>query len=221
MSTLDHVDVSRPSPFSILVWSAVVALEVALVGIYVTVANVDVGLFHLYPFVWINVGVWAVARTTPTGGTRRQKSIAGAVAVGYFLVLAAVGGLFATSLFTSDWHAHGLRLEATLPPGYGPALFYSGSWLLVSLVPYQLVGYLSLAYLVYVTVLDAARSAAGGVVGLFACVSCAWPILASLTTGTAGAGTAVATAVYAQAYELSTVAFVLTVALLYWRPLAR
>jgi len=85
-------------------------------------------------------------------------------------------------------------------------------------IPYKLIGYLALTYLVYVTLLDAAGSAVGGVLGLLSCVSCTWPVLATIVTGVAGSGTALAGAVYAQSYDLSTVVFVVTVGLLYWRP---
>ena len=79
------------------------------------------------------------------------------------------------------------------------------------------MGYLALAWLVYATVIDAAGSAVTGVLGLLSCVSCSWPILASLLTGIGGGG-ALAAAAQSQSYELSTVVFVVTVALLYWRP---
>ena len=70
----------------------------------------------------------------------------------------------------------------------------------------------------YATVLDAARSAVTGVLGLLSCVSCSWPVLASLATGVAGGGSGLAAAVSTGSYGLSTVVFVATVALLYWRP---
>jgi cytochrome c biogenesis protein CcdA len=60
-----------------------------------------------------------------------------------------------------------------------------------------------------------------GILGLLSCVSCSWPILATLVTGVAGSGTAIAGAAYAQSYGLSTVVFVVTVGLLYWRPFGR
>jgi hypothetical protein len=43
-------------------------------------------------------------------------------------------------------------------------------------------------------------------------------VLASLATGVFGSGTALASAVYGLSYDISTVVFLLTVALLYWRP---
>jgi cytochrome c biogenesis protein CcdA len=80
------------------------------------------------------------------------------------------------------------------------------------------VGYAALAVLVYATALDVAGSAIGGVLGLFSCVSCTWPVLASLVGGVAGGSSAVASAALSGSYGLSTVIFVVTVGLLYWRP---
>jgi len=56
--------------------------------------------------------------------------------------------------------------------------------------------------------------------GLLSCVSCTWPVLASLVGGVAG-GTGLAAAVTTQSYGLSTVVFCVTVGLLYWRPFGR
>jgi hypothetical protein len=88
----------------------------------------------------------------------------------------------------------------------------------VVLVPYKLVGYATLAYLVYGTVVDATRTGVAGLLGLLSCVSCSWPVLATLVSGVAGSGSAVAAATLDQSLWLSTVVFVVTVALLAWRP---
>ncbi|MFB6185054.1 MAG: hypothetical protein ABEI96_10905 [Haloarculaceae archaeon] len=173
--------------------------------------------YWLYPLVWIDLAIWAVVRTTPAPAPTRQRRVAGAIAVGYLAVLAYAGGL------VGPGHARtGLRVVTwTLPPGWGPAILYNGMGVQVVLEPYKVVGYLALAYLVYATVLDAAGSAVSGVLGLLSCVSCSWPVLASLVSGVVGSGTALAGAVYTQSYGLSTVVFVVTVALLYYRPFGR
>jgi hypothetical protein len=85
-------------------------------------------------------------------------------------------------------------------------------------MPYKVVGYLALAYLVYDTVLDTAGSAVSGVLGLVSCVSCTWPVVATLAAGIAGSGTAVAAAASEWSYTIGTLAFVVTVVLLRWRP---
>jgi hypothetical protein len=109
-------------------------------------------------------------------------------------------------------------VSGTVPPGWGPAVTYAGSGLTLTLVPFRVVGYLALAYLVYATVLDAARSAVTGALGLLSCVSCSWPVLASLASGVAGSGSGIAAAVTTGSYGLSTLVFVVTVTLLVWRP---
>ena len=213
----------RPSPFSVFVWATILLLEAMLIVTYVTVRNAQLGLFHVYPFVWLNVSLWAVWRTSRPSGTRRQKLVAGSIAGAYFAVLGYVGGLYDLFPLAGHPESHaehllGADLVLTVPPGYGPALFYTSPTIQLALSPYLLVGYLTLAYLIYVTVIDASNAAASGLLGIFACIGCTWPILASIAGG-AGASGALAATVYAQAYELSTIAFVATVALLYWRPL--
>jgi len=170
--------------------------------------------YVLYPFVWINVGLWALVRTTPTPAPSRRRAIAGVLATGYFLLLAYVGGLVGAGTH----HTVAPSVALGTPPGFSPAVLYDGALLKLTLIPYKLIGYLALAYLVYVTVIDAAGSAITGVLGLFSCISCTWPIIAAAVTGTIGGGAAIAGAVYAGGYDLSVAIFVLTVGLLYWRP---
>ncbi|NHN49923.1 hypothetical protein G9464_20345 [Halostella sp. JP-L12] len=175
-----------------------------------------------YALIWINVGAWAILRTDPPPASPRQRRIALGVAAGYFVLLAAVGGLVSVGdLFSPvDLPATGPRI-AWLIPGWGPAVTYVGDLVTVALLPYRVVGYLALAYLVYATVLDAAGAAVSGVLGLLSCVSCTWPVLASLATGLLGGSSALALAVTTWSHELSTVVFVATVALLHWRPFGR
>lgn len=212
----------RPRWTTLAYGTLLIAVEALLLAIYwVTVPNVTVLgpaylRYWLYPFVWINVGLWAVIRTTPAPADGRKRQLAAVIAVGYFALLAAVGGLVG---LTADAAHTSFRVSAlSIPPGWGPALLYDGSLFTVSLLPFKLVGYLALAYLVYATVIDATSSAVTGVLGLLSCVSCTWPVLASIVTGVAGSGTAIAGAVYSQSYGLSTIVFVVTVGLLYWRP---
>lgn len=96
-------------------------------------------------------------------------------------------------------------------------MVYSGEWVAAVFVPYQLVGYLALAYLIYAAVLDITKSAAAGIIGLVPCPGCAAPLFAPLLAGAAGASSAFAL-LLAYTYEISTVFFVLAVSLLYWRP---
>ena len=218
----------RPERDTLLWAGLLVNTEIALTVLYLLLADVTVTEWRylVYPFVWLNVSAWALVRTTPVAQSRRGRYLAAGIAGAYFLLLAYAGGLLSPGLAfhghaggASAGHAHvrGLRI-AWLPPGWGPALLYSGGLAKVTLMPYKLVGYLTLAYLVYATVLDAAGSAVSGVLGLVSCVSCTWPVIASLAAGVAGSGTAVAAAASEWSYMLGTVAFVLTVVLLRWRP---
>ena len=71
----------------------------------------------------------------------------------------------------------------------------------------------------YATVIDAAGAAVSGVVGLFSCLSCSWPIVMSLLTGVFGGGSAIVATTFDLSYDISTAVFLVTVGLLYWRPL--
>ncbi|WP_123538733.1 DUF7546 family protein [Halosimplex salinum] len=205
-----------------LLWSALVLnTELVLVLVYAAVGSQELlsarGLrMWLYPFVWINVSLWALVKTSPASASTRNRRIAAALALGYFGVLAYTGGLVG--------HAHGpttARIAWSLPPGWSPTFIYNGNGVALTLIPYKLVGFVTLAYLVYATILDAAGSAVTGVLGLLSCVSCSWPVIASLATGIAGSGSGIAAAVTDGSYGISTVVFVATVALLYWRPFGR
>ena len=213
------LDRLRPSRETIAWGAVLVNAELLLVLVYlvgrgeaVTITRPEI---MIVPFVWINVGLWAIVRTRPGESGRRKRVLAGAVGIGYFLVLAYVGGLVGPA----DPPARGLEVTvATLPPGWSPMVSYFGAAVDVTLIPYRLVGYLALAYLVYATALEASNALVGGLVGLFSCVSCTFPVVASLLTGVAGSGTAVASFALTHSYVISTVVFVVTVGLLYWRP---
>jgi hypothetical protein len=212
----------RPDERTALAAFVVVNLELAILWTWLltTAWQFDslLGLrYVVYPLVWINVGLWALWRTVPAPTTTRRRALAGGLAVGYFLVLAYAGGLIGPATqFPGE-----LTLSFSPPPGFSPALLYDGSLLKLTIPPYKLVGYLALAYLVYATIIDAAGSAISGLLGLLSCVSCTWPIAATLLAGFLGSGTAVASAAFGYSYDISVVVFVLTIGLLYWRPTVR
>ncbi|WP_143423320.1 DUF7546 family protein [Halegenticoccus soli] len=207
-------------------WIAGVAVVelLGLVGYFgLTSAEVTSLRYVLYPFVWINVGLWAVARTAPPRSSRRYRWVALGVAAGYFLILAFLAGLVGISLgHHGHDHAHVVGFQfAMASPGWGPRIAYAVPGVgHVYFVPYLVIGYLSLAYLVYAAVLDAGRTALGGAFGLASCLGCSFPLVASLATGAAG-GASLATGIDALSVDLSTAAFVLAVGLLYWRPGSR
>ncbi|KTG10918.1 hypothetical protein AUR64_07000 [Haloprofundus marisrubri] len=200
---------------------ALVAFEVlALVGYFaLTDATVTNPRYVLYPFVWINVGAVAVLRTTPASATRHVRLVAATVAVLYFLALAALAGLVGLELGAhTHSHVHGFQFTMAAP-GWGPRVGYAGSLVTVNFVPYRVLGYLALSYLVYATLVDAAAAVLSGVLGLASCIGCSFPIAGSLAAGAVG-GTGVV-ALETLSIDISTLVFVGAVALLAVRPRLR
>jgi hypothetical protein len=101
-------------------------------------------------------------------------------------------------------------------PGWGPRVGYAGSVLTLNFVPFRVIGYLALSYLVYAALVDLAGAAVSGLLGLGSCLSCL-PVFGSLAAGLAG-GTGVATALSALSVDVSTAVFVGSVLLLTLRP---
>ncbi|RLM53221.1 hypothetical protein DVK02_14600 [Halobellus sp. Atlit-31R] len=207
----------RPARQTVQLLGALLAVELVLVAGYVAATGSTVlSLRHAaYPFVWVNLSVLAVRAVDVPAPTTRRSAAAGAVAVGYVVVLAWTSGLVSVG----SGGAVSARLVPAMP-GWGPLLLVDGP-LALSLVPFETVGYLALALLVYVGVARAAAGVLSGLVGLVTCVSCVGPVLAAVLSGVlGGASTAIAGATTgAYAYDLSTGLFVLTVAAL-WRTLS-
>jgi hypothetical protein len=196
------------------VLGALTLTELAVLAAYLAtmpVAVTDLRYF-LYPFVWLNASALAVWRVTPRPANGRRRRLAVSVGVAYFLALAAVGGVLAAS-----GPGTGLTVHWALPPGWGPMVLADVGPVRVAASPYRVAGYLALAYLVYATLADAETALAGGVLGLFACVSCALPLAAAVASSLAGGAVAFGSA-SALSYDLSTAVFLLAVALLAWRP---
>jgi hypothetical protein len=225
----------RPSKQELLVGAAVLNAELLAVLLYLLFMPVRVQSwrFIFYGFLWINVGIFAIWKTNPTPADPRTRRIAILVAAGYFLLLAVAGGILGPShsspiaALLTDGHTHSHGATAAvgsyelrmLPPGWGPAFVYQGAWFMLILMPYKVVGYLALAYLVYATVIDAVTASISGALGLLSCISCTWPILGSIAASVFGSGSAVAVAATTWPYDISTVAFLGAVGLLLWRPL--
>lgn len=207
----------RPGREALLRWAVVLNTELLLVLLYLAVSGQSATdpLFYAWPFVWLNAAVWAVGRVELPEAGARASLLAGAVGAVYLLVLGYFGGLYAFG-----GAGTGFRLATDLPPGWGPAPLYSGTALTVALVPFKLVGYGVLAYLVVVTLLDAGRSAWSGLVGLLSCVSCSWPLVGALLAWVFGSASAAGAVAFDAAYPLSTLAYLSAVALLVWRPTA-
>ncbi|WP_135535831.1 DUF7546 family protein [Halostella pelagica] len=192
-----------------------VAAELLLVAVHFRVRPGEPTSLRyvLYPFVWINLGVLAAVKTPPPNASRQREAVALVLAVAYFAVLATVGGL--VGLTGDPQGPLGTRF-AVRSPGWGPVLSYVSPSFYVTFVPYLAVGYLSLSYLLYVATTKALSATALGGLGLIACVGCSLPVLTTLAAGVAGS--AGAAAAYAHSVDIATAAFVVTVALLYWRP---
>ncbi|MEF8784998.1 MAG: hypothetical protein V5A45_03620 [Haloarculaceae archaeon] len=223
MSTIDVGERLRPDGETLAWLGLVLTTEFLLVVAYVLVFDVLVRDWTLFvvPFVWINVAGWAIYHTTPAPSPARRRRIAGAIAGGYFLLLSYFGGIFAL-------HSHdhgpvgGFTVDFVgLPPGWSPSLLYTGEMVHLVFLPYKVIGYIALAYLVYKTALDASSAIFGGLVGIFSCVSCSFPLIAGIVTGVVGGGSALAAATAQSSYLLSTAVFVVTVGLLYWQPSIR
>ena len=205
-----------PSSGRLLRYALVLNAQLVAVALYYSLTSLTLvePRYVLYALLWINGGALAVLKARPpaTAGFRTRRR-AVAVATAYFGVLAVAGGLVGTGAETPE----GWRV-AWLTAGWGPALVYAGHAVSFVLMPAYLVGYAALAYLVYVTLLEATRSAVGGLLGLLSCVSCTWPVLATVgATLVGGTGFLTASAMRLS-YDLSTAVFLVTVALLYWRP---
>ncbi|MFB6221283.1 MAG: hypothetical protein ABEH90_07570 [Halolamina sp.] len=210
----------RPDPRMLVAVVAVLYVEVmALTGYWLfSVGTVTDPRYALYGLLWVNAAIWVFARTDLPDADGRTARRAVGIAVGYFAVLAYTGGMIAPGVSAVD--AAGVSV-LWLPPGWGPAVTYQGELVRVVLMPARVLGYLALAYLVYVTVIDAVRSAVSGALGLLSCISCTWPVLASVATAVFGGGSFVVAATQSYAYGLSTLVFLVTVALLSWRPSLR
>ena len=213
----------RPSTTSLGLAAAILWFETVVVGWYVLYEPVKITdpMVLVYPLVWINASLLALWVTDTPDASRRLRVLGAALGVGYFLVLAYVGGLIQIHALHGHSHAFGFSVTWPLPPGWGPTVLFSNTVLGVAFTPYKVLGYATLAYLVYVTVLETVGSVWAGAIGLLSCVSCTWPVLGTILTGTLGSSTAVVVFATEQPYAASTLVFLSAVGLLVWRPFDR
>jgi len=199
-----------------LYWGLFINSQLFALALYLLLTPVSLSSYRLigYGLIWLNVSAWVVVNSRPTASSPSVRRRALLIAAGYLLLLLFFGGVVGVGIGEA---ATGLRL-AWLPFGFGPAVLYSGALVTINLIPIYLVGYGALAYLVYVTVTDTAGSAAAGIIGLFSCVSCSWPIIVSIASTITGGGSILVASAFQASYGLSTAVFVLTAGLLYWRP---
>ena len=198
------------SPLGAAVSAGVVAIVVLLAAITAylnsTAAVITADRSLAYPVVWITVSVVAavwIGRTV-VGRPRRRRGLV--VGGGYTLGIAWLTGLVGTT--TGGFP---LRVYAA-PPGWGPILLYDTGVVHLSIVPFKLVTYLALGYVIYVLVAAHHGSIRAAALGVASCVSCTGPLVAAVVgaVGGARATAAVATA----GYDIATVALVATFGLL-------
>lgn len=194
---------------------SVLALAVAILGIEVgvTVAyllvsewSVVQARYVVYPWIWINTGLFAVWAVRRPGGSRRHQVLAVAAATGYLLVLLVVAGIV-----SFPEHAHFHVEVVSLPPAWGPVVIVATPFVTAVLFPYEVIGYVALAYLVYTVVVEVSHAVVGAAVGVLSCVSCSLPIAAALVGGSVGTTGGLAVAAGSYATDLSTLAYLVTV----------
>lgn len=191
-----------------------ILVELAFVIVWFAVADWSVlrPLAVAHPLVWLNVSAFAALVVDRPDSPPRQTMVVAGIGVVYFGVVSWIGGLL----------RHGMGgLDASilwLPPGWGPAIHVTSPWLGATLFPYQVVGYLTLAYLLYIAVLSAIQPVAGAVLGLTSCIGCTLPLAASLSAPLIGGTLPLALGEAGRPAAIGTIVFVLSVALLLWRP---
>lgn len=213
--TFDRFEIRKTT----LLWGVLlVNTELLLIFAYELLSSSSITQVQsaLIPFVWINVALWVFARMERPAGTERQRVIALSAATLYFGMLTYFGGLWAPGPSEFGWR---FAVELGSPsPGWTPIVHFDSPAFQIDIIFYQFVGYLALSYLVFGAMLETASSAVAGVLGMLSCVSCSWPLFATIITGVLGGSTALAGTILSFSYSVSTVVFLVTVALLYYRP---
>ncbi len=199
----------RLSPLEFAVGSGLVVVTVlaAATASYLSVQQPTLtdGRVLVYPVVWSTVSIAAAAWVSRTVRVRPRRWLGAAVGVGYTVALLWLSGTLGASagMPTS-------QLMVSMP-GWGPILLYDNGFVSLSIVPFKLVSYLSLGYIVAVLV-AAAGSARTAALGIASCVSCAAPLLLAVA-GLFG-GTQATTMVASAGYDLATVVLLITFGLL-------
>lgn len=212
-TTHSPLDARRVDGETIATWTLVLFTEFLLVAGYLAFSSTtaDTLRYVVYPFVWINVGVLAAFSIDPTPQNRRHWALGSVVAGGYYLVLLYTASNIGWNPLTTEWSLS--VSQAT--PGWGPLLVATGPGFSLTPIPFEVVGYAALAYLLYANVLQISRSVLAGALGLVTCVGCTVPILAPAIGLLGGPASSLTTTAYQYSYDLGTVFFVVTVGILY------
>ncbi|MFB6113345.1 MAG: hypothetical protein ABEJ58_04490 [Halodesulfurarchaeum sp.] len=167
--------------------------------------------YVVYPFIWINVAIWAIYTTNTDVGSRRHRLVGTVVAAAYYLVLLAVSGNIA---FVSRT-AIALGINPAMP-GWGPVITGALPGLELQLVPFETIGYAGLSYLLYANVLDVSRGLLAGALGVFTCISCTVPLWGPVLGLLGGPLASLSGTATAFSYDIGTVVFLFTVFLLWY-----
>ncbi|MFW5974327.1 MAG: DUF7546 family protein [Natrialbaceae archaeon] len=186
---------------------AVLVVHVGLVFVYLARTETAVQSTRqlLYPVVWVVLSVYLVAAFRRRGPNPTRSRVAVGVAVGYFLLLAAVG----STIGVGDGTTGTTLVWAS--PGWGPIVLYSAGPVEGALVPFELIGYLALSWGVASAVAASSRGVFAGLVGVFTCIGCVLPVVAAVV-GLFG-GTAAAAQPATTSYGLATAVFAATIVL--------
>ncbi|MFB6112463.1 MAG: hypothetical protein ABEJ35_08030 [Halobacteriaceae archaeon] len=207
----DHLVLSYRA---LMVLGGLICLELLAVGVWFRVADWRLlrASAAAHPLVWINVAIFAVMAVRRRPSTFGRRWPAAVVALAYLGLLAWIGGVI-------DFRGGGVAVELLwLPPGWGPVLKIGTPWVGLTLFPYQVIGYVTLAYLAYRSLLDAFGAVTGAIVGLASCIGCTVPIAAGLGATLVGGSVPLAFGGAGRPAALGTVVFLVAVAALLWRP---
>lgn len=210
-------DLAPELPADWPLWLGLLTVEAGALATYLlTTGGVAAPRYVVYPFVWINVGLYAVSRVAPPQASHRSRRLAAVVAAIYGLLLATVTGLIGLPTAQAPAHAHPTGLTVSLSaPGWGPRVAYVAGDLHLYFIPFRVIGYATLSYLLYVRLARLSLATGAGLFGIVACVGCTLPLLAG---SLGGAGAAALAAVGGYSLDVSTLAFLLAVAGLWWLP---
>ncbi len=192
-------------------WTVLVSLELILLALYLA-ATPGTGIsprYLIYPFIWINLGIWGSMKVYPSGDELNKPLLV--ISVLYIALL-----LWITGMIGLDSLGTGLDITAA-SPGWGPIITYSGSWMYIRFIPFMYIGYVSLGYLVYASLNKPAKTLIGGAVSVFSCFGCMWPVVTALLSTIPGTATGLSAAL-PYSMDLSTLAFAISIALLIYLP---
>jgi hypothetical protein len=199
------------------VFAGLLGVEALLLGawLWLTPGGVTAPRYLLYPFVWIDASLLAVALVLGDSGgrqdsTRRRPTVLPVlVGLGYAVLLLWAGGLVGVG------GQSGTVTLLSAPPGWGPILLYDGL-VRLAVVPFKLVGYLVLAWLVALVVGSAGRPLFSGALGLVTCVGCTGPLVLALVAALGGGSVTAYAAVADLSYDLSTLVFLVSLLGVTW-----